>query len=122
MNLNAFSSDTNSAAAEIKHFFDKSYTTDVSFPCEEIDAVIGFFQKRNFDANSAKATAIVFLNRARTEEVHVFTLLDSLKQLPTLQLNQIVAQILNSYRDPTSLLGYRVKVNDNEYESRNILV
>lgn len=64
----------------------------------------------------------MLLNQARADGVDVFTLIDTLKTLPSLQLNQVIAQILNSYREPTSLLGYRVKVNDNVYESRNILV
>jgi len=122
MNINLPSPYTEPVSTEIKHFFDKFYTNDVSFPCEQIDAVIGFFQKRNFDTASASSTAIVLLNQARYDGVDVFALLDTLKTLPSLQLNQVVAQILNSYRSPTSLLGYRVNKIDNDYESRNILV
>lgn len=114
--------DASSTSTEIKHFFDKFYTDEVSFPCEQIDAVIGFFQKNKFDTNSASSLAIVFLNQARSDGVSVFSLLDTLKTLPTVQLNRVVAEILNSYREPTSLLGYRIKPNDNVYESRNILV
>jgi hypothetical protein len=123
MNLNLTNTDLEpTTAAEIKHFFDKSYSNDVSFPSQEIDAVVCFFQKRNFDTKSANSTAIVLLNQARLEGVDVFTFLDTLKKLPTIQLNQVVAQILNSYRSPTSLLGYKVKTNENVFESRNILI
>ena len=122
MNNNLGTTELDLTPTQIKHFFNKFYTDDVSFPCEEIDALIGFFQKRNFDTNSASSTAIVLLNQARADGVDVFTLIDTLKTLPSMQLNQVIAQILNSYREPTSLLGYRVKVNDNVYESRNILV
>jgi len=122
MNNNLGTTELDLTPTQIKHFFNKFYTDDVSFPCEEIDAIIGFFQKRNFDTNSASSTAIVLLNQARADGVDVFTLIDTLKTLPSMQLNQVIAQILNSYREPTSLLGYRVKVNDNVYESRNILV
>ena len=122
MNNNLGTTELDLTPTQIKHFFNKFYTDDVSFPCEEIDALIGFFQKRNFDTKSASSTAIVLLNQARADGVDVFTLIDTLKTLPSMQLNQVIAQILNSYREPTSLLGYRVKVNDNVYESRNILV
>jgi hypothetical protein len=107
---------------EIKQFFDKFYTTEVSFPAAEIDAVIGFFQRREFDITSARSIAIVLLNQARSDDVNVFTLLETLKSIPTMQLSSVVAQILNSYREKTSLVGYRTSISDNSYETRNILV
>jgi hypothetical protein len=122
MTTNLPNNNDTSSLREVKSFFDKFHKTEVTFPSEEIDAVIGFFQRRNFDIDSARATGIVFLNQARLDNVPVFTLLESLKSLPSLQLNQVVAQILNSYREPTSLLGYRIKFLENTFESRNILV
>lgn len=107
---------------EIKQFFDRYYTNQVSFPAEEIDAVVGFFQRRDFDLTSARTTAIVILNQARLDNVNVFVLLDTLKSLPSIQLNQIVAQVINAYREKTSLIGFRVSIPKNEYEIRNILV
>ena len=107
---------------EIKQFFDKFYTTEVSFPAAEIDAVIGFFQRREFDITSSRSIAIVLLNQARSDDVNVFTLLETLKSIPTMQLSSVVAQILNSYREKTSLVGYRTSISDNSYETRNILV
>ncbi len=50
------------------------------------------------------------------------TLLDSLKSLTSIQLSQVVAQILNAYRENTSLLGYRVSPVTDTFESRNILI
>jgi hypothetical protein len=123
MNLNLSNTDLEpTVATEIRHFFDKTYTTDVSFPSQEIDAVVAFFQKRNFDTKNANLIAIVLLNQAKVDGVDVFTIIDTLKKTPTLQLNQFVAEVLNTYRSPTSKLGYRVNVNDNVFESRNILV
>ena len=81
-----------------------------------------FFQKRGFDETSAKSTAIILLNQARIENVSVFKLLDTLKVLTEIQLSQVVAQVLNSYREKTSLLGYRIIPAVNTYDSRNILV
>ena len=107
---------------EVKEFFDKYYTTKVSFPSNQIDAVIGFFTKNGFDKQSARSTGIVLLNQARVDGVNVFELLDSLTALTQVQLSQVVAQILNSYREKTSLLGYRIAQTTDTYESRNILV
>lgn len=108
--------------SEIKQFFDKSYVNEVTFPVGEIDAVVGFFQRREFDITSARTIAIVLLNQARTDNVDVFTLLETLKSIPTMQLSSVVAQILNAYREKTSLIGYRISAADNSYETRNILV
>ena len=106
----------------VKQFFDKFYQTPVSFPAAQIDAVIAFFQRRGFDIDSARSTAIVMLNQARSDNVDIFKLLDSLNILTDVQMSQIVAQVLNSYRENTSLLGYRVAATENPYEARNILV
>jgi hypothetical protein len=107
---------------DVRTFFDKFFANQVSFPAAEIDATVAFFQKRGFDTESARSTAIVLLNQARADNVNVFELLDQLKNLTDIQLNQIVAQIINSYREKTSLLGYRVAPLADNYESRNILV
>jgi hypothetical protein len=106
----------------VKQFFDKFYVRPVSFPAAQIDAVVSFFLKRDFDSDSARSTAIVLLNQARIDNVDVFQILDTMKGLTDLQLSQIVAQILNAYRENTSLLGYRVASIENPFESRNILV
>jgi hypothetical protein len=110
------------SSIDVKQFFDKFFVHQVSFPSNQIDAVVGFFQKRGFDVESARSTGIVLLNQARLDNVSVFKLLDTLKTLTDVQLSQVVAQILNTYREKTSLLGYRVAPLVDDYESRNILV
>lgn len=110
------------SSQEVKQFFDKYYVNQISFPSNQIDAVVGFFLKNGFDAESARSTGIVLLNQARADNVNVFELLDSLGSLNDVQLSQVVAQILNAYREKISVLGYRVAPPVDEYESRNILV
>jgi hypothetical protein len=111
-----------SSPVDTKQFFDKFFSNEVSFPANEIDASVGFFVKRGFDQDSARSTAIVLLNQARIDGVSAFQLLDSLKKLTDIQLSQVIAQILNAYREKISLLGYRIAASDDTYESRNILV
>lgn len=107
---------------EVRQFFDKFFVHQVSFPSNQIDAVVGFFLKRGFDQTSARSTAIVLLNQARLDNVNVFTLVDTLKTLNDVQLSQVVAQVLNAYRDKVSQLGYRIATVTDTFESRNILV
>lgn len=109
-------------ASDIKQFFDKQFVNQVSFPAAEIDASVAFFVKRGFDVTSANSTAIVLLNQARTDSIKIFELLDKLKGLTDVQLSQVVAQVLNTNRQPTSLLGYRIATVTNTFEARNILI
>jgi hypothetical protein len=113
---------TNNSSQEVKQFFDKYYINQISFPSSQIDAVVGFFLQHGFDPESARSTGIVLLNQAREDSVNVFELIDTLKTLSDIQLSQVVAQILNAYREKVSVLGYRVAGIVDEYESRNILV
>jgi hypothetical protein len=106
----------------VKQFFDKFYLRPVSFPAAQIDAVVAFFMKREFDIDSARSTSIVLLNQARIDNVDVFQILDTMKSLTDAQMSQVVAQILNSYRENTSLLGYRIASVENPFEARNILI
>lgn len=107
---------------EVKQFFDRFYINQISFPSNQIDALVGFFLKRNFDEVSAASTAIVLLNQAYVDNINVFQLLDTLRALPSVQLTQVVAQIINSYREKTSHLGYQVSTPVSTYDTRNILV
>jgi len=112
----------NTTVQDVRTFFDNYFSKTVSFPAEQIDAVVGFFLKRGFDTNSANSIAITLLNQARKENVAVFALIDSLKSLTDIQLTQVVTQVLNGSREKTSLLGYRIAPATDTYESRNILV
>jgi hypothetical protein len=107
---------------DTRTFFDKFFVHQVSFPSNQIDAVLGFFLKRGFDVESARSTSIVLLNQARLDDVNVFALIDTLKTLSDVQLSQVVAQVLNAYREKVSLLGYRIAPLVDSYESRNILL
>jgi hypothetical protein len=114
--------DTELTDGTVKLFFDKYYKSTVSFPAAQIDATVGFFLKRGFDESSARSTAIVLLNQARVDSVSIFQILDTMSGLTDVQMSQVVAQILNAYRESTSVLGLRVAPAVNPYEARNILV
>jgi hypothetical protein len=113
---------TTDSTTDVRQFFDKYYVNKVSFPASQIDAVVGFFLKHGFDIESARSVSIVLLNQAKADSVNVFELVDTLKGLTDVQLSQVVAQVLNAYREKVSLLGYRIAPLTDSYESRNILV
>ena len=107
---------------EVRALFDKFFLHQITFPSNQIDAVLGFFLKRGFDDEAARSTGIVLLNQARLDNVNVFELIDTLKGLTDVQLAKVVTEVLNSYREQTSTLGYKVMSLTETYESRNILV
>lgn len=113
------SSQTDSSD-EVKSFFDKYFTHQITFPSNQIDAVLGFFLKNGFDEQAAKSTAIVLLNQARIDNVNPMQLIDTLKTLNGAQLSRVVTEILNLYREKTSSLGFKNLSTESTYESRNI--
>jgi hypothetical protein len=52
----------------------------------------------------------------------VFQLVDTLKGLDDVQLNAVVSEVLNTYREKTSILGYKRQKEELTIESRNIRV
>lgn len=120
MATNLPTAETTDSSEEVKSFFDKYFRHQVTFPSNQIDAVIGFFLKRGFDIESARSTGIVLLNQARLDNVSVFQLLDTLKTVNDAQLSAVVTEVLNAYRERTSTLGYKIISTDETTESRNI--
>lgn len=108
------------SAEEVRSFFDNYFVHEITFPSNQIDAVIGYFLKRGFDEQAARSTSIVLLNQARIENVNPLKLVDTLKGLTDVQLSAVVAEVLNVYREKTSSLGFRDTNVAETLESRNI--
>lgn len=108
------------SATEVKKFFDQYFTKQISYTSNEVDSVVGFFTKRNFDKSAAIATATIILQQAKVENKKIYDILDTLNNLDGVQLSNLVAAILNNKRSSVSKLGYANIQNDNTTESRNI--
>jgi hypothetical protein len=120
LNTNLPPSQNSDSSDEVKNFFDKFFTHEITFPAAQIDAVVGFFLKRGFEEQAAKTTAIVILNQSRIDNINPFVILDTLKGLNESQLSEVVTQIMNLYREKSSALGYKIAVVEETFESRNI--
>ena len=92
----------------------------LEFNASEYDAVVGFFEGKDYNKESAKSLAYILLRQARIDAVPVFEVLDSLSGTTPVQLSQLVTEILNSNRYKTSVLGYRNERTTQDYISRNI--
>lgn len=120
-NFNLPQEKSTDSAAGVRSFFDKYFTNQITFPSNQIDAVLGYFLKRGFQEQAARSTAIVLLNQAKVDNISVQQLLDSLKGVNDAQLSQLVTEVLNIYREKSSVLGYRLEKLEETLESRNIL-
>lgn len=119
--LNLPQNPTNDSANEVKAFYDEYYTKPLSYPSNQVDAVVGFFESRDFDKSAAIAVSTVLMRQAKLDGVKVFELLDTLKGLNELQLSAIVTEVMNASRDRISTIGFKVDNNINQVEARNIL-
>lgn len=111
-----------SSDKKVTQVFDNYFNKTLEFTSNEVDAVVAFFQKRDFDKAAAISTATVLLNQAKIDNIKIFELLDTLKGLDNLQLSAVVTEILNYNRLSTSVLGYKITDTTEKVESRNIVI
>ena len=67
------------SADKVKEFYNRYFTKKIAFPANEIDAVVGFFEKRGFGKSSATSVAGVLLQQAKIDNIKTFELLDGIK-------------------------------------------
>ncbi len=109
------------SASDTKKLFNTFYSKQLSYPSNEIDAVIGFLESKGFEKQAAISTSAVLLQQSKIDGIKVFELLDTLNGLNKLQLSFAVAQVLNFNREKTSTLGFRSANTTNPLEARNII-
>ena len=102
-------------------FFDNYFSKKLSFPTNQVDAVVTFFEKRGFDKSAAISVATTLLQQAKLDNINIFKLLDTLKGLNEIQLSAVVTEILNYNRSRTSTLGYKRDQTVEKFEKRNIV-
>ena len=107
------------SAAGTKLYFDTYGEAALEFPANDVTAAVSFFTGAGFDTDAAETVAMTLLRQAKIDATPISQVLDTLKGFPAKNLSQLVAEILNNNRVPSSILGYRtadVKVN----QTRNI--
>lgn len=122
MNNSSLPVQTQSNDKNVTDFFDKYFTEKLSFASNEVDAVIGFFDKRGFEKSASISTGSILLQQAKIDGIDVFTLLDTLKGFDEIKLSAVVAEVLNYNRLSTSVLGFKNTTITNTLEKRNIVV
>tara|TARA_B110000503_G_scaffold133091_1_gene210043 strand:- start:2604 stop:2975 length:372 start_codon:yes stop_codon:yes gene_type:complete len=105
----------------VTNFFDRYFSKKLSFPTNQVDAVIAFFEKRGFDNSAAISVGTTLLTQAKIDGVNVFKLLDTLQGLNEIQLSAVVTEVLNYNRAKSSTLGYKREQSADKLEKRNIV-
>lgn len=102
-------------------FFNEYGDPGYEFASNDVDAAVGFLKGKGFGEQAATVTGIILLQQAKRDNVPVYQLLDTLKGLESLQLSALVGQILNTNREPTSALGFRIDTSLTDTQKRNIV-
>ena len=108
------------SAANTKLFFDIYGREPLQYNVNDAEAAIGFFTNRGFDSDAAIITASTLLKQAKLDNVPIFQLLDTLSGLSGVELNFLIAEILNNNRPSTSTLGFRNQTLVKTNQIRNI--
>jgi len=105
--------ELNDTGAATRLFFDQYGAKPNEYKAVEVDATVAFFEGAGFDKDASIVAAITLLQQAKREATNIFETLDTLNRLPSVKLSQLVAEILNNKRVPTSALGFRTETNTN---------
>ena len=73
MSQNTPSTTENNSETQVKEFFNQFFTETITFPTNQVDAVVGFFEKRGFDKVASISTATILLQQAKIDNVNVLT-------------------------------------------------
>ena len=109
------------SAKPVLDFFNAYEKEPISLSANDVDSVVGYFEKRGFEKSAAVTVASTILTQAKIDGVKVFKLLDTLRGLSDVQLSALITEILNYARPKSSTLGFKVDRSTAELEARNII-
>jgi len=107
------------SAAGTKLFFNNYGQETLEFNANDVNSTVSFFEKNGFEKDAALVVSTVLLKQAKIDGTPIYKILQSLEQFDGLGLSQVVGEILNNNRTPTSTLGFRTP-NVKVTQSRNI--
>lgn len=107
------------SAAGTNLYFDRYGEAALEFAANDVTLTVSFFQRAGFELDAANTVGMTLLRQAKIDGIPIGQILDGLKGLTALQLNQVVGEILNNNRVSTSILGFRT-TNVKTNQIRNI--
>lgn len=107
------------SAAGTKLYFDSYGEAAMEFSSVDVSLTHSFFEGKGFDSDAASVVSMTLLRQAKIDGTPIGQILDTLKVFSGIQLSQLVGEILNNNRVPTSILGFRT-ANVRPNQIRNI--
>lgn len=115
--------DFTDSLVETREVFSNQRRDSISFPSNQVDAVVGFFENRGFDTLAARSVASVLLTQAKVDGVNIMELLEDIKGFDKVKINNLITAILNANRSKISKIGYQESTNPSDnITARNIIV
>lgn len=94
--------------------------SEVGINANEFDALVGYFKSRGFEDIPARDISGQFIAQAKIDNLPVFVLVDTLKKLNPIELNDITTQLINSKRGKSSTIGFKISQSGDNFDIRNI--
>ena len=101
--------------------FDAFYNLNLIINPNEYDIVHGYFVSICDTIQIANNFTAVFFRVAQETKQSALDLLDQIKGTKKMEMNQILAYYLNSFKSKTSLYGISVRPRPNQSVQRNIV-
>ncbi len=108
MATNLPSQQIEDSAAGTKLYFGSYGEAPLEFNANDVTYTQAFFESKGFDGDAATTVTMTLLRQAKIDGTPIGQILDSLQTFTGSQLSQIVSEILNNNRIPTSILGYKI--------------
>lgn len=97
------------------------FTDSIEVDATVLDAMTGFFTSKGFDKISASSFSSMLIAQAKKDNSNPLQLLDVLKGYDSVQINSLMAEVINYNRFKTSYLGFGPIFSPNPQVTRNIL-
>jgi hypothetical protein len=113
--------DHRTALDKTVRIFDSFYSFDAIINASEYDIVYSYFISVCATKNIAANFTAVLFRVAQETKIPVLQLIDQIKGKKKMEINQILAYYLNSFKSKTSLYGIATVPKSNQPVSRNIV-
>ena len=101
--------------------YNNAYTPPLELETNTFNLLKGFFEGHGFEKSAAETIAVTFIRQAKQDGYNPLEVLSTLKGLGSLELNEVVIQILNYNRFKTSYIGSKINPTSFLPVSRNVL-
>jgi hypothetical protein len=113
--------DTRTSLDQTIRIFDSFYSFNLIVNGNEYDIVHGYFLDICATKNIADNFTAVLFRISQNTGIPILSLLDQIKGTKTMEMNQILAYYLNSFKSKTSLYGISIIPRSNQPVARNIV-